>query len=58
MDAIEVGCCPICNHVVSKVDEIVDVERKFQCGECGTLYENWNEAEECCPNEEETQIKE
>lgn len=58
MNAIEVGCCPDCGRMITTVDEVTDdLVPKFRCEECGTLYNSWVEAEECCPDEEETQLK-
>jgi Zn ribbon nucleic-acid-binding protein len=58
MDAIEVSCCPCCGNVVLIGMFPEDLIEKFRCSECGDVYNTKEEAEECCPIEEETQIKE
>jgi hypothetical protein len=58
MDAIEVSCCSCCGNIVFDPDSLDDLTIRFKCSECGCLYDTKEEAEECCPIEEENQIKE
>lgn len=58
MDAIDVSCCPCCGNVISDPESLDDLIIRFRCSECGCLYDTKEEANDCCPGEEETQIKE
>lgn len=39
--------CPECGGFILKGD-IPEVEERYQCGECETVYEDRDEAKECC----------
>ena len=39
--------CPECNEFVAKTD-LPEATERFECGECGELYEDKDEAKECC----------
>jgi len=39
--------CPGCDEFVLKED-IPEVEERYQCGECEEIYEDRDEAKECC----------
>jgi len=39
--------CPECDEFILK-DDIPEVEERYQCGECEEIYEDRDEAKECC----------
>lgn len=39
--------CPTCDEFFLK-EELPEVEEIYQCGECEELYEDRDEAKECC----------
>ena len=39
--------CPECDGFVPK-EELPEVGTMYQCGECGEVYEDREEAKECC----------
>lgn len=38
--------CPHCEEVVDKLDS--PLEKRWECGECEEVYEDQDEARECC----------
>lgn len=49
MNVKEVSVCPNCGQEANPED----LDTCYKCGECGILYDNKQEAEECCQEEEE-----
>lgn len=41
--------CPDCDAFIPK-DDIPIVDEAFQCGECDEVYDDRDEAKECCKN--------
>ena len=39
--------CPECDSFILK-DDIPEITERYQCGECEEIYEDRDEAEECC----------
>ena len=44
MKVTKVFKCPECDEIVAKADLV----EAFQCGECGEVYDDLDEAKECC----------
>ena len=40
-------CCPECGEVIL-AEDIPEKETYYQCGECDAIYEDRDEAKECC----------
>jgi predicted RNA-binding Zn-ribbon protein involved in translation (DUF1610 family) len=53
MDVSEIQRCPGCGRIVSINGLSEDLDTEFKCGECGEIYPEFEEAEECCTEEDE-----
>ena len=44
--------CPMCEEFVPKEEfEKAELVEYYQCGECETIYEDRDEAKECCKDQ-------